>query len=72
VQGRRGDGRCSAQAAAQALNVDLSTIAVWCQSGRLDGIRAKPHGPWWVLLTPEVIARLRKPTRRHWQNRSQK
>jgi DNA invertase Pin-like site-specific DNA recombinase len=71
-QERRGDGRCSAQAAAKALNVDVSTIAAWCQSGRLDGIRATPHGPWWVLLTPEVIARLRKPARRRWQNRSSK
>jgi DNA invertase Pin-like site-specific DNA recombinase len=72
ARGRRGDGRCSAQAAAEALNVDVSTIAAWCQSGRLDGRQATPHGPWWVLLTPEVIARLRKPVRRRWQNRSPK
>jgi DNA invertase Pin-like site-specific DNA recombinase len=72
VRGQRGDGRCSAQAAAQALNVDVSTIAAWCKSGRLDGIQATPHSPWWVLLTPEVIARLRKPTKRRWQNRSSK
>jgi hypothetical protein len=70
AQGQRGDGRCSAQAAAKALNVDVSTIAAWCKSGRLDGIQATTHGPWWVLLTPEVIARLRKPTKRRWQNRS--
>jgi len=70
TQERRGDGRCSAQAAAQALNVDVSTIAAWCKSGRLDGIQASPHGPWWVLLTPEVIAQWRKPVRRRWQKRS--
>ncbi len=68
----RGDGRCSAQAAAQALNVDVSTIAAWCQSGCLDGLQAKPHGPWWVRLTPEDITRLRKPRRRRWKKRSSK
>jgi hypothetical protein len=50
--------------------VDVSTIAAWCKAGRLDGIQAAPHGPWWVQLTPEVIARLRKPARRRWQKRS--
>ena len=71
-QAERGDGRCSAQAAAQVLNVDVSTIAAWCKSGRLDGIQSTAHGPWWILLTPEVITRLRKPTRRRWQNQSSK
>jgi DNA invertase Pin-like site-specific DNA recombinase len=69
-QAERGDGRCSAQTAAKALNVDVSTIAAWCKSGRLDGIQATPHGPWWIRLTPEVIERLRKPVRRRWKNRS--
>jgi DNA invertase Pin-like site-specific DNA recombinase len=72
AQGRRGDGRCSARAAAQALNVDVSTIAAWCKSGHLDGVQTNPHGPWWVRLTPEVIERLRKPVRRRWQKRSSK
>jgi hypothetical protein len=66
-QAERGDGRCSAQAAAKALNVDVSTIAAWCRSGRLDGIQTTAHGPWWVRLTPEVIERLRKPVRRRWK-----
>ncbi len=70
--GRRGDGRCSAQAAAKALNVDVSTIAAWCKSAHLDGIQAAPHGPWWVRLTPEVIEHLRKPVRRRWQTHSSK
>lgn len=69
-QGKRGDGRCTAQAAAKALNVTVSTIAAWCQSGRLDGMQAAPHGPWWVRLTPEDITRLRKPVPRRWKNRS--
>jgi DNA invertase Pin-like site-specific DNA recombinase len=66
----RGDGRCSAQTAAKALNVTVSTIAEWCKSGGLEGIQATPHGPWWVLLTPEIIERLRKPVRRRWKKRS--
>jgi DNA invertase Pin-like site-specific DNA recombinase len=71
-QGKRGDGRYSAQAAAQALNVDVSTIAAWCKSGHLDGIQTTAHGPWWVRLTPEVIEHLRKPVRRRWKQRSPK
>ena len=69
-QAAHGDGRCSAQATAQALNVDVSTIAAWCKSGRLDGVQAAPHGPWWVRLTPQVIERLRKPVRRRWKKQS--
>jgi DNA invertase Pin-like site-specific DNA recombinase len=68
--GSRGDGRCTAQEAAKQLNVTVSTIAAWCQTGRLDGLQAVPHGPWWIKLTPETIAALRKPTRRRWSRRS--
>ena len=62
--GQRGEGRSSAQVAAPLLNVDVSTIADWCRTGRLDSIQKTPHGPRWVLLTPAVLAALRKP-RRH-------
>jgi DNA invertase Pin-like site-specific DNA recombinase len=62
----RGDGRYSAKRAAEILNVDVSTIADWCDAGRLDSIRAQPHGPRWIKLTPEIIADLRKPVRRRW------
>ena len=68
--GYRGDGRCAAQVAAERLNVTVSTIAAWCQSGRLDGIQAVPHGPWWIRLTPEIITELRRPVRRGWSRRS--
>jgi DNA invertase Pin-like site-specific DNA recombinase len=68
--GVRGDGRCTAQVAAEQLNVTVSTIAAWCQSGRLDGVQAVPHGPWWIKLTPETIAALRRLTRRCWTRRS--
>ena len=68
--GSRGDGRCSVQEAAKQLNVNISTIAAWCRAGRLDSIQAVPHGPWWIRLTPEVIAELRRPVRRCWSRRS--
>jgi DNA invertase Pin-like site-specific DNA recombinase len=68
--GQRGDGRYSAQAAAQALNITVSTVAAWCQAGRLDGVQTVPHGPWWVRLAPEVTAALRKPVRRRWTRQS--
>jgi DNA invertase Pin-like site-specific DNA recombinase len=71
-QPQRGDGRYSARAAAELLNVSVSTIAEWCQSGKLDGIQAMPHGPWWVELTPEQIQQLCKPIRRHWRKHSAK
>lgn len=64
-QGQRGDGRYSAQAAAALLNVTVYTIADWCKTGKLDGLQVAPHGPWWVTLTPELIAALRKPTRQY-------
>ena len=62
-EGQRGDGRYSAKAAAELLNVDVSTVADWCTSGRLDSLQSAPHGPRWILLTPERIAELRKPYR---------
>jgi DNA invertase Pin-like site-specific DNA recombinase len=70
--GQRADGRYSAKAAAALLNVDVSTIAAWCRSGRLDAIQTTAHGPRWIRLTPEQIKELRKPTRRRHQKRSAK
>jgi len=68
--GQREDGRYTARATAELLNVDVSTIAAWCKSGHLDGIQAKPHTPWWIKLTPEIIAELRQPVRRRKSRRS--
>jgi hypothetical protein len=59
----RRDGRYSARAAAALLNVDVSTVADWCRSGRLEAEQAAPHHPRWIDLTPETIATLRKPVR---------
>jgi DNA invertase Pin-like site-specific DNA recombinase len=67
--GQRGDGRYSALAAAELLNVNVSTIADWCNAGLLESVRAHPHGPRWITLTPDIIAKLRKPTQRHWKRR---
>lgn len=69
-QGQRGDGRYSVRAAAELLNVHVSTIANWCQTGVLDGLQTVPHGPRWVALTPEQITQLRKPVRQQWSKQS--
>ena len=42
------------------------------RSGCLDGIRATSRGYWWIKLTPEIIAGLRKPVRQRRKNRSSK
>jgi hypothetical protein len=67
--GQRGDGRYSALAAAELLNVNVSTIADWCNSGKLECVRAGTHGPRWITLTPEIIAELRKPVQQRWKKR---
>src|SRR6266700_1546985 len=67
--GQRGDGRYSALAAAELLNVNVSTIADWCNAGILESVRAHPHGPRWISLTPDIIEKLRKPTQRHCKRR---
>lgn len=63
VRAQRGDGCYSARAAAEVLNVDVSTIADWCRAGRLEYSQETPHGPRWIRLTPEDIVALRKPVR---------
>jgi hypothetical protein len=67
--GQRGDGRSSARAAADLLNVNVSTIADWCQAGILESVRSTPLGPRGITLTPEIIEALRKPVRRQWKQR---
>jgi hypothetical protein len=63
LDGQRGDGRYSARAAADLLNVDVSTIADWCRAGQLEYVQHTPHSPRWITLTPERMAALRKPMR---------
>jgi len=64
--GQRSDGRYTAKAAAALLNIDVSTVAAWCEAGLLDALRGQPHGPRWIALSPEQIATLRKPVKRRW------
>lgn len=70
--GQRGDGRYSTRAAADLLNVNVSTIATWCETGVLDSIQEAPHGPRWIQLSPDIIAKLRKPTRQRWKKHAPK
>jgi hypothetical protein len=72
LSGQRGDGRYSARAAADLLNVTVYTIADWCKAGTLDGVQVAPRGPWWVKLTPELIWALRKPVRQYKPRRAAK
>lgn len=58
--GQRGDGRYSTKAAAQALNVHVSTLNKWCRSGQLPNVQATPRGPRWITLTPEAITQLQR------------
>jgi hypothetical protein len=62
--GQRGDGRYSAQQAAELLNGHVATISEWCKQGRLDGLRSTPMGPRWITLPPEILTALQRPTRR--------
>jgi transposase-like protein len=56
----RGDGRYPTRAVANLLNVDISTVNLWCHQGKLDGIQEVPHGPWWIHLSPQTITELRQ------------
>src|SRR5260370_3165969 len=49
--GQRGDGRYSARAAAELLNVNVSTIADWCQAGILASVRSTPLCQRCITLT---------------------
>jgi hypothetical protein len=59
-QGQRGGGRYTARAAAALLNRHPRTIALWCRSGRLDGIHASRDVGWWVKLAAAEIEAFRK------------
>ena len=49
--GQRGDGRYCVQTTAKLLNINISTVVHWCKSGKLNGLQAKLHGPWWISLS---------------------
>jgi hypothetical protein len=68
--GPRGDGCYSAKSASQLLNVSISTINRWCGSGKLESSKEIPYGPHWIMLTPEIIEKLRKPVKQSRRNGS--
>jgi hypothetical protein len=55
--------------AAELLNVPVSTISAWCRQGRLDGNGSTPMSARWIALTPEILAELKRPTRRRHRRR---
>ena len=57
-QGQRSDGRYTAASCGGVLNRHPRTIAIWCRSGRLNGIQASRDVGWWVKLTAEQINEL--------------
>lgn len=67
--GPRGDGRYSARAAAQLLNVSIGTINNWCRTGKLESVQAIPSSPRWITLTPDNIAKIRKPVKQPYKKR---
>jgi hypothetical protein len=66
----RGDGSYSVRAAAKLLNVSIGTINNWCRCGKLESVQAVPGSPRWITLTPDIIARLRKPRRQTHRKRA--
>lgn len=70
--GQRGDGRYAAQAAAQRLKVDVSTMADWCRTGRLESVQKTSHSPRWITLPPAIMTAWRKPSRQRKPRRSSK
>src|ERR1700730_1702679 len=59
-EGPRGDGRYSIQQIMKILNLPRHTINKWCIDGKLDANRSTLTSPWWIKLTPETIAELKR------------
>jgi hypothetical protein len=60
--GQRADGRYTVRKTSELLNWSISTINKWCRIGRLDAVQEEKGCPYWIKLTPEIIAQLRNPT----------
>ncbi len=58
-QGIRADGYYSTKALAEKLGVSIHTIHYWREKGVLEAHREYQRGPWWYLVTPEVLQTLR-------------
>jgi hypothetical protein len=57
----RGDGRYSATAIANMLNVSTDRVYGWCLNGKLDAVRQMPLGAYWIKISPEEVAALKRP-----------
>ncbi len=54
-KGIRADGRYSTKALAEKLGVSIHTIHYWREKGVLEAHQEYKRGPWWYLVTPEVL-----------------
>jgi hypothetical protein len=67
---RRDDGLYSSIAVARMLRVNNTTVSVWCQEGRLDGVQEGVKRRWWINTTPEELEKFEKTIRRQPNRRS--
>lgn len=58
------DGYYSTTALAEKLGVGIHTIYYWRDKGIIEASQETPGGPWWYLVTPEVLETLRSKIRR--------
>jgi DNA invertase Pin-like site-specific DNA recombinase len=63
-QGIRADGSYSTKALADKLGVSIHTIHYWREKGVLSAHQEYQRGPWWYLVTPEVLQTLRSKIHR--------
>ena len=63
-KGIRADGCYSTKALAEKLGVGIHTIHYWREKGVLKAHQEYPRGPWWHLVTPEVLQTLRSKIQR--------
>ncbi len=54
----RGDDIYTAERAAEALGVALSTVIRWVEAGLLKGSQSGPGAPWRIQVTPDDVRRL--------------
>lgn len=61
---RWSDGTYSVQGVAAAVEVNASTVRLWCRAHRIDATQLVPDGAWKIRLTNEELAQLRAGVRR--------
>lgn len=58
------EGYYSTSALAEKLGVGIHTIYYWRDKGIIEAFQETPGGPWWYLVTPQVLETLRSQIRR--------